>query len=153
MHPATRTSRPCARRPDVVLRNDPAMGTADRATTPASQTAVLAPFAGVVVSVARQADEQIAPGSPLLVLEAMKMEHEVLVDAGGVVHSIEVAIGDAVEEGQLLALIAAAEGDAAHPEPLAQAAPGGFRADLEAVRERHAVGLDAARPDAVARRR
>jgi acetyl-CoA carboxylase carboxyltransferase component len=129
------------------------MSPTDRASTSASQTAVLAPFAGVVVSVARRADEQVAPGSPLLVLEAMKMEHEVLVDAGGVVRSIEVAIGDAVEEGQLLALIAAAAGEAARPEPVAEPTPGGFRADLEAVRERHAVGLDAARPDAVARRR
>jgi acetyl-CoA carboxylase carboxyltransferase component len=129
------------------------MPPAERATTSDSQIAVVAPFAGVVVSVARCTDEQVAPGSPLLVLEAMKMEHEVLVDAGGVVQSIEVAIGEAVEEGQLLALIGAAEGEAARSDPVAKAAPGGFRADLEAVRKRHAVGLDAARPEAVARRR
>jgi len=127
----------------------------DRATPTTPEIAVVAPFAGVVVSVARHADEQIASGSPLLVLEAMKMEHEVLADAGGVVQSIEVAIGDAVEEGQLLALIGAGDSEdrADGPRPSLAASDDGFRADLEAVRERHAVGLDAARPDAVARRR
>ncbi len=114
-----------------------------------------APFAGVVVSLAHEPQERVDAGSPLLVLEAMKMEHEVLAEAGGVVQSIAVAVGDAVEEGQtLLTMSAAADGE---PGPRARAAAesneNGFRADLEAVRERHAIGLDAARPEAVARRR
>src|SRR5439155_19347594 len=44
--------------------------------------------------------------------------------------------------------------DLAASEPPPEAAdPEGERADLAAVRERHALGLDAARPEAVARRR
>jgi acetyl-CoA carboxylase carboxyltransferase component len=121
--------------------------------SPVAELAVTAPFAGVVVSVARQADEAVGAGAALLVLEAMKMEHEVLAESGGVVLSVEVAVGDAVEAGQVLLVLSPVAGDAADGERAAAPQPDGLRADLEAVRERHRVGLDAARPEAVARRR
>jgi len=63
-----------------------------------SELAVTATFAGVVVAIAHGADEQVGAGTPLVVLEAMKMEHEVLAEEPGVVRSVEVAVGDAVEE-------------------------------------------------------
>jgi acetyl-CoA carboxylase carboxyltransferase component len=133
------------------------MSSADRTAAPSEQAPVIAPFAGVVVSIARHPGEQVGSGAPLLVLEAMKMEHEVLSDAAGVVSSIEVSVGDAVDEGQVLVLLGASEGsdgDRADSSQPPQVGTGDtFRADLEAVRERHAVGLDAARPEAVARRR
>jgi acetyl-CoA carboxylase carboxyltransferase component len=116
------------------------------------EIAVTAPFAGVVVSVAPESDERVGPGAALIVLEAMKMEHEVLAETGGVVRRVEVAVGDAVEEGQVLLLLSPGDGEPDGVRALAPEADG-FRADLEAVRERHAVGLDAARPEAVARRR
>jgi acetyl-CoA carboxylase carboxyltransferase component len=135
----------------------------DPTSASTAQASVTAPFAGVVVSIAYRPGERVGAGAPLLVLEAMKMEHEVLAAAAGVLASVEVAVGDAVEEGQLLALIgpsASAGGADRHgqradgpPPPSIVGGGEGFRADLEAVRERHAVGLDAARPDAVARRR
>jgi acetyl-CoA carboxylase carboxyltransferase component len=83
----------------------------------------------------------------------MKMEHEVIAERGGVVRRVEVAVGDTVEEGQLLAVITTAEGRATRhgkelPPDLDE-----VRADLDAVRQRHLMGLDQARPDAVARRR
>ncbi len=81
------------------------------------------------------------------------MEHEVLAEIGGIVRHLAVSVGDAVDEGQLLLTLepgAIGEADAARPDQLRD---GGERADLRAVRERHALGLDAARPDAVARRR
>jgi acetyl-CoA carboxylase carboxyltransferase component len=115
--------------------------------------AVTAPFAGVVVSVARTADEPVGAGTALLVLEAMKMEHEVLAETGGVVRSVEVAVGDSVEEGQLLLVLSVGAGEHERAEVPAALDPSAVRADLEVVRERHAVGLDAARPEAVARRR
>ncbi|HEV3285055.1 MAG TPA: carboxyl transferase domain-containing protein [Solirubrobacteraceae bacterium] len=117
-----------------------------------STSDVRAQFAGVVVAVARDAGEHVGAGTPLLVLEAMKMEHEVLAETDGIVRSVEVAVGDAVEEGQLLAVLEprmAEPADAREPQVQGRA---GERADLRAVGERHAVGLDAARPDAVARR-
>jgi acetyl-CoA carboxylase carboxyltransferase component len=120
---------------------------------PTVELAVTAPFAGVVVSVSRHAREQVASGTPLLVLEAMKMEHEVLAEAPGVVQRVAVAVGDAVEEGQLLLVLSPGAGPATEPARPTGAATSAFRSDLEDVRARHAVGLDAARPQAVARRR
>jgi acetyl-CoA carboxylase carboxyltransferase component len=119
---------------------------------------VTAPFAGVVVSIPHGPDEHVGAGTPVVVLEAMKMEHEVLASGAGVVQSIEVSVGQAVDEGQVLVLLAAASAAVAG-DAMAQRVDGATsessaeRADLAAVRARHAVGLDAARPEAVARRR
>ncbi|MCW3068607.1 MAG: carboxyl transferase [Solirubrobacterales bacterium] len=121
-----------------------------------SELAVRAQFAGVVVSIAHGADERVGAGTPLVVLEAMKMEHEVLAQTDGVVRRVAVAVGDAVEEGQLLLMLepgATPSDDGGSPEPAASDGPStAERADLAAVRERHEIGLDAARPEAVARR-
>jgi acetyl-CoA carboxylase carboxyltransferase component len=119
-----------------------------------SEVTVTAPFAGVVVTVAHQVEEPVRAGTALLVLEAMKMEHEVIAQSDGIVRRVAVSVGDTVQEGELLMVLSAEAADgaiAAGPSPtLDQSAP---RPDLEEVRERHARGLDAARPDAVARRR
>jgi acetyl-CoA carboxylase carboxyltransferase component len=122
-----------------------------------SELAVTATFAGVVVAIAHGADEQVGAGTPLVVLEAMKMEREVLAETDGVVRRVAVAVGDAVTEGQLLVTMepsGPAAGDGRRPAELERSDRGlsGERADLAAVRERHDIGLDAARPDAVARR-
>jgi acetyl-CoA carboxylase carboxyltransferase component len=125
------------------------------ASTP--EHAVTAPFAGVVVAIPFARAERVGAGSALVVLEAMKMEHEVIAEIDGVIGALAVAVGDAVQEGQLLLTLAPgagddADGDGRVARPSAQE-PSGERADLRAVRERHEIGLDAARPEAVARRR
>jgi acetyl-CoA carboxylase carboxyltransferase component len=116
---------------------------------------VKAPFAGVVVAIPHAPDEPVGAGAPVVVLEAMKMEHEVVAESDGVVLELAVQVGDAVEEGQALLTIAPGTagggGDGAtHVRGAAENA--GEREDLRLVRERHEVGLDAARPEAVARR-
>jgi pyruvate/2-oxoglutarate dehydrogenase complex dihydrolipoamide acyltransferase (E2) component len=110
-----------------------------------------APFAGTVVAIVRNADDRIAAGEALLVLEAMKMEHEIPAEIDGLVRSLEVAVGQTVEEGQLLAVL---EPGATLPaaEASDDTALTPSRDDLSAVRARHDLTLDAARPDAVARR-
>ena len=65
-----------------------------------------APFAGVVVAIASP-QERILEGQAVVVLEAMKMEHEILAETAGIVMSAEVAVGEAVQEGQLLMSIEA----------------------------------------------
>jgi acetyl-CoA carboxylase carboxyltransferase component len=115
--------------------------------------AVTAPFAGVVVAIARGREERVGTGTPLLILEAMTMEHEVLAETEGIVGELAVAVGDAVEEGQLLLTLSPGSGAALAEEPnREQPVEQGERSDLRAVRERHEIGLDAARAEAVARR-
>jgi acetyl-CoA carboxylase carboxyltransferase component len=114
--------------------------------------AVTAPFAGVVVALPHDVDGHVGVGSTVAVLEAMKMEHEVLAEIDGIVLELAVSVGDSVEEDQLLLVLEpGGRGAAADAQP-ADANEGDERADLEEVRERHEIGLDAAREEAVARR-
>jgi len=111
-----------------------------------------APFAGTVIAIARNTDDRITAGEALVVLEAMKMEHEIPAEVDGVVRSLEVAVGDTVDEGQLLAVLAPRQASPGVEEPK-DTAPPASRDDLKAVTARHDQTLDAARPDAVAKRR
>jgi acetyl-CoA carboxylase carboxyltransferase component len=127
------------------------------------ELAVTAPFAGVVVAIEHSPGVLVRAGTALIVLEAMKMEHEVVAQSDGVVRRVQVAVGDTVQEGEVLVVLSYGDGaaneltDGSPPATLnpdaVRANPDAVRDDLAAVRERHALGLDAARPDAVARRR
>ena len=128
------------------VRNDPPV-------CALTEVAVRAPFAGLVVAVNHSVDEPVDAGSTLVVLEAMKMEHDVIAQSSGIVRGVEVAVGEVVKEGQLLLTLAASAGAVERDRPPPEREPDAQRADLAAVRERHAFGLDAARPEAVARRR
>jgi acetyl-CoA carboxylase carboxyltransferase component len=116
------------------------------------ESQLTAPFAGTVIAITRGPEEPVAPGEPLVVLEAMKMEHEIVSDTGGVVRSVAVAVGETVEEGQLLAVVEAEAVSDGRPPVERPALARRPRADLQAVIERHALGLDEARPEAVAQR-
>ena len=116
------------------------------------ELALVAPLAGTVISVACGEGERISAGAPLLVIEAMKMEHEVMAEYDGVVDRLEVAVGETVSEGQLLAVLTPGTETGKTYGHQPQPQPTGDRGDLRTVIERHALGLDAARPDAVARR-
>jgi acetyl-CoA carboxylase carboxyltransferase component len=117
-----------------------------------AEHSVTAPFAAVVVAIPHEREAHVGAGSPLVVLEAMKMEHEVLAGVDGVVRSLEVSVGDTVEEGQLLATLEPADLAQIEPTDTQEQHQDGERADLRAVRERHRVGLDEARAEAVAAR-
>ncbi|MGV3758050.1 MAG: carboxyl transferase domain-containing protein, partial [Actinomycetota bacterium] len=94
----------------------------------------------------------LGPGAEVVVIESMKMEHAVDVTEAGTVVEVLVEAGHAVQAGDLLARVE--PGVIPHEaEDAASAAAEGERSDLAEVRHRHEVGLDAARPDAVERRR
>ncbi len=73
-----------------------------------------APMPGRVISVMVQAGEKVEAGSPLLILEAMKMEHTIRAPFNGTVDSIHFDSGDFVEEGVELAKMTAAEIEKKH---------------------------------------
>jgi len=64
-----------------------------------------APMPGVVRRVDAQVGDQVAAGDLLIVLEAMKMEHNVIAPADGVVTELAAAEGDQVEAGRVLVVI------------------------------------------------
>ena len=60
---------------------------------------VHAPFAGTVIATSHGPDDNVAAGEVLVVLEAMKMEHEIVAQANAVVSHVNVAVGDTVDRG------------------------------------------------------
>ncbi len=136
------------------MRGEPLAGAVsdDPSMASSAEHSLTAPFTAVVVALPQPPDAHVAAGTPLVVLEAMKMEHEVLAEADVVVRALAVAVGDAVEEGQLLLTLEPRDAPRAGRAEPAEQRESGERADVRAVRERHEIGLDAARADAVARR-
>ena len=119
---------------------------------PPNTVAIVAPMQGKVVGISVGDAEHVRPGQAVAVVEAMKMEVVVTADDGGIVRAIAAAPGDIVMAGEPLVFLEPAEiaADAARAETAADAEA--IRADLAEVRARHAIGLDPARPAAVARR-
>jgi 3-methylcrotonyl-CoA carboxylase alpha subunit len=77
---------------------------------------LVAPMAGRIIQVMASAGSTVRRGQALIVLEAMKMEHTITAPAAGIVESVAYRVGDLVEEGaELLVLAPAEEGAAAEP--------------------------------------
>ena len=117
---------------------------------------VRSPLAASVVAVVVERGERVCAGAPLVILESMKMEHEVRATADGDVASLRVGPGDVVAEGDVLAVLAPIGADrAATPSAAPVEVPSGEpspRDDLVELRAREAFTADANRPEAVARR-
>ena len=75
----------------------------------AAAGSLLAPMPAMVIAVTTTAGDQVTAGQPLVVLEAMKMQHSVLAPADGVVAEVRVKEGDQVNTGQVLAVMAETE--------------------------------------------
>jgi len=64
--------------------------------------AVLAPMPGKVIALLVEPGSQVERDTPLLILEAMKMEHAVCAPRAGLVQDFRVGVGDSVAMGELL---------------------------------------------------
>ena len=58
---------------------------------------------GKIIAVKKDAGAAVKNGEVILVLEAMKMENEIVAPQDGTVASVNVGAGDAVEAGDVLA--------------------------------------------------
>lgn len=67
-----------------------------------------APMPGRVISVLTVVGAEVERGAPLMILEAMKMEHTIRAPVAGVVEDVFFVMGDFVEEGVELARVKAA---------------------------------------------
>lgn len=66
---------------------------------------VEAPLPGSIFKLKVKVGDTVAKGDSLLILEAMKMENDVLADQAGVIREIKVKEGDAVLQNDLLLVI------------------------------------------------
>ena len=114
---------------------------------------LVAGFAGTVVAVPVEAGAGVHRGDPLVVLESMKMEHVLVAPVSGTVAEVHVDVGETVAEGVVLVRLVPDEVQEDANAAREQVDPDAIRPDLAEAIERHRIGLDAARPDAVARRR
>jgi acetyl/propionyl-CoA carboxylase alpha subunit len=69
---------------------------------PIGPAPILAPMPGLIVRVSVNVGDIVEAGQSIVVMEAMKMENELRATAAGVVKSVEVSPGTAVEKGALL---------------------------------------------------
>lgn len=114
---------------------------------------VRAPMQGTIVAVEVAPGDTVQAARAVVVLESMKMQHDVLAGVDGSVISVDVAVGDTVTAQQELVTVQPGAAEPAPAMPGEQLDLDHIRPDLAAVEQRRAVGLDANRPDAVAKRR
>jgi 3-methylcrotonyl-CoA carboxylase alpha subunit len=72
-------------------------------TEAAAASRVVAPMPGTVTRILAEPGAKLERGAPLLVLEAMKMEHTLRAPADGTLKALKCAAGDFVQEGTELA--------------------------------------------------
>lgn len=90
--------------PDSKVRSAPAVPEVP-ASDEASRTQVKAPLPGILVDICVGAGERVQAGQKVAVLEAMKMENDILAEVSGIVKEINVAKGDSLLEGAVLMTI------------------------------------------------
>ena len=83
----------------------PAPAAAPAASGSAGSVTVASPMPGKILSVKASVGAAVKQGDVILVLEAMKMENEVVAPQDGTIASINVSAGDAVEAGDTLATL------------------------------------------------
>jgi propionyl-CoA carboxylase alpha chain len=74
-------------------------------STQVAEGSLLAPMPGSVVAVHAGVGDDVAEGQPLLVMEAMKMQHTIAAPYAGTVTELDVSVGQQVEAGTVLAVV------------------------------------------------
>ena len=108
---------------------------------------------GTVLLLDVQIGDDVAQGQRVAILESMKMEHEISTSISGTVEKLFVEVGETVLEGQELISLVPKEIAETGKEAETELDLDRIRDDLAEVKERHDIGLDDRRPDAVAKRR
>ena len=108
---------------------------------------------GTVLLLDVQIGDDVAEGQRVAILESMKMEHEISTSISGTIEKLFVEVGETVLEGQELISLVPKEISQTGDEDESEIDLDHIRDDLAEVKERHDIGLDGRRPDAVEKRR
>ena len=108
------------------------------------------PLVGTVVAVKVAVGDVVFAGAELVVIESMKMEHPVLAETSCRISALFVTVGKTVNEGEVLVEYVAES--VSQNTVAASVSVSGQRVDLEQVRRRQDLLLDAARSEAVTKR-
>ena len=114
---------------------------------------IVSPMQGTVLFIDVEIGDDVALGQRVALIESMKMEHEILTTSSGTVQKIHIEVGETVSEEQNLISLMLKEVSKDTESSVNEIDLDFIRDDLEAVNERHALGLDHRRRKAVERRR
>lgn len=92
-----------AENPEPVV--EPTAPAAPVQTNAATADAMTAPMPGTILKILVNPGESVQENQPLMILEAMKMENEIVAGESGVVAGIHVSTGDMVNPGDALITI------------------------------------------------
>ena len=92
-----------AENPEPVV--EPTAPAAPVQTSAATADAMTAPMPGTILKILVNPGESVQENQPLMILEAMKMENEIVAGESGVVAGIHVSTGDMINPGDALITI------------------------------------------------
>jgi len=116
---------------------------------PEGTVAVPAPMQGTIVSIAVKEGDAVAAGQPLLIMDAMKMQHEIRSPARGYVRRIAVEAGETIYEGHALLFVEEADVEVKGAAAEEKIDLDHIRPDLAEYFERRAMTLDDKRADVI----
>ena len=99
------TGAPVAAKAPAAPKAAPKAPAAPKASGAAGSIKVEAGAAGIIFKVEASVGQAVKKGDAVIILEAMKMEIPVVAPEDGTVASIDVAVGDTVEAGAVLATL------------------------------------------------
>ena len=114
---------------------------------------ITAPMQGTIVTIDVAVGQEVRRGQQLMLIESMKMHHAIESSTDGAIDTLTVAVGETVMEHAVVARVLPGMVTIAAAHATAIEDPAHIRTDLAEVVTRHDIGLDAARPEAVERRR
>ncbi len=97
--PAAQTTTPAAAEPEQEAAPAAVTGGSN------GKIPVTSPMPGKILVVKASIGQSVNRGDVLLILEAMKMENEIVAPEAGTVASINIGVGETVESGTLLATL------------------------------------------------
>lgn len=101
--PAPRAAAPAPAAPKAASAPAPK---AAPAAVPAGASTVVSPMPGTILSINVKAGDTVKKGQVLCILEAMKMENEIMAAGDGTIATVAVSQGDSVSTGQVLFALA-----------------------------------------------
>ena len=123
------------------------------ADVPNDMIPISAPMQGTIVSINVQVNQEICAGQVLAVMEAMKMEHELVSDSDGIIYQVRASVGQIIGEGSPIILLEKSEVSIDKESVVEELDLNIVRQDLQENFDLHAYTLDEHRHSAVKKRR
>ena len=129
-----------------------ARGAKPQPVGPPNTTPLRAPIQGTIRELLVGEGDIVREGQTVCIMDALKMEHLVRSDLGGILRHVAVAVGEIVYEDHPLVFIEEADVGGLAVDDTSAPDPDYIRPDLQAVLDRRVFLLDEHRPAAVERR-